>query len=337
MKQEKPQLMTQPGICAKCGSSLRAGAQFCPACGGKVQVERAGKNPKKLWKTLGMIGLIAGGIAALVLIVSLVLSSLGLTGPGTNTALAVVRSAAKGSFRVEAEGSVGSADLELSLDTELDLKQQTMASLGAITADCGRNSFDFDFSSLNGEAVLTPANEGYDENSVEDVLDYCAAEFSEAEMAYLGELLEDAFNHLDGDTYEEELLRCTIGTLKLLNNKAWLKEHANYKKTLEQGVKIHNYEVDLFEFAAAILENYAPAYDDPDLVEDACDALRDAGREVDGCMVQLRVGIRRGRIHHMELEAEADFLPDIQLRIDFSQYGECEVNTRQVQKILDMA
>jgi hypothetical protein len=332
MKHEKPQVMTQPGICAKCGNSLRPGAQFCPACGSKVQVEAVGKSHKKLWKTLGTIGIIVGVIAVLVLIASVVLSSIGLAGPGTKTTVAAVRSVAAGSFSVEAEGSIGSADLEMSLDSELDLKQQTFASLGSITADCGRNSYDMDLGILNDESALVSA----DDNAIEDVLDYCAAEFSEREMERLGELLEDVFAGLEGNVNEEQLLRCTIGTLKLLNDKSWLKDHANYKLTREKGVKVHNYEVDLFEFAADVLENYAPAYDDPDLVEAACDALRDIGDEMDDCQVQLRVGIRRGRIDHIALEAEADFLPDIQLRFAFSEYGSCEVNTKQVRKVLEM-
>lgn len=330
MKKETPQVVTQPGVCAKCGGSLRAGAQFCPACGSKVQVEQAGRSPKKIWKTLGVIGIIAGGIAALVLIVSIVLSSLGLTGPGTKTVIAAVKSAMEGSFRVEAEGSIGSADLELDLDTELDWKQQTFASLGAITADCGRTSYDFDFAVLNEESVLQ------NEYALEDVLDYCAAEFSADEMEQLGEMLEDVFAGLDGEVREDLLLNCTIDTLKLLNNKSWLKDHANYKKTREEGVTVHNYDVDAFEFVADVLENYAPAFRDEDLVTEACDALRDAGDRVDGCQVQFRVGIRRGRIYHIELEAEADFLPEIQLQFVFSEYGTCEVSIKQVQKILNM-
>lgn len=332
MKKETNKIVTQPGVCVKCGGMLRAGAVFCPACGTKVQVEKAGTSYKKLWKTLGTVGLIAGGVAAFVLIISVVLSALGLTGPGTNTAIAAAKSAAEGSFRMEAEGSVGSADLEMRLDTELDLKQQTVASLGTITADCGSDSCEFDLGYLNGESALTTA--GY--YDMDYVLDYCAAEFSEAEMMRLGQLLEDAFAGLDGDTDEEQLIRCTVETLKLLNNKSWLKENANYKKTREQGVKIHSYDVDLFAFAAALLENYGPAFQNPDLVEDACDALLDAGDELDGCRVQLRVGIQKGRIHHVELEAEADFLPDIQLQFMFSDYGVCEVNSRQIKKLLNM-
>ena len=330
MKNEKPQVLTQPGICAKCGGPLRAGAQFCPACGSKVQVEKTGKSRQKLWKTLGTIGLIAGGIGALVLIVSVVLSSLGVTGPGTNTAIAAVRSAAEGSFRVEAEGRIGSADLEMELGTELDLKQQTFASFGSLTADCGRDTYDLRLGSLNGESALVSADD------LQDVVDYCAAEFSEEKMNCLGELLEDAFADLDSETDEEYLLRCTLNTLKLLNNRSWLREHADYKKTREHGVKIHNYEVDLFEFTAAILENYAPAFEEPDVVEDACSALRRAGEEMDGCTVQLRVGIRRGHLHHIELEAEADFMPDLQLQFVFSEYGACEVNTKRVQEVLNM-
>ena len=107
----------QPGICGKCGGALRPGAQFCPACGSKVQMETVGKSPNKLWKTLGTVGIIVGVAAVLVLVGSVVLSSLGLSGPGTKTAAAMVKGAAAGSFAVEAEGRIGNADLELELES----------------------------------------------------------------------------------------------------------------------------------------------------------------------------------------------------------------------------
>lgn len=332
MAKKSSEIVTQPAVCSHCGGSLRPGAKFCPACGKEVPVEKPSKPSKKFWKGLGIAGLIVGGVGLFVLIVSLVLSGLGLTGPGTSTVLAAIRSAGSGAFRTELEISVGQADFEGELSTELDLQAQSLASLGTVTAECGSLACAMEYAALNGESAMV--SEGNDD-ALEAILERCAGEFSEAELMkleyYLGEYLDD---DLEAYLDVNEVGSCAVTAMKKLNNKSWLREHAGYSRSRSGGVTVHSYEMDLFAFVPAVLECFAPAFDE-DYLEALCCAIEDAGEALDGCEIRLQIGTRRGKLDHLELSAEGDFMPEIKISTVFSEYGTCEVNTRQVKKVLD--
>lgn len=359
-RQEQPKVP-----CPFCGQPVRSGVKFCNHCGASVLTEAVAAPttpparttaaaPKKIpdlkekWqevtsghkKLITWIGLGLGGLVALILIVSLIASLFGFSGPftklakGTNALIKAKSFTAD--FAFEGEGE----EIEGTLQLQYNLKKREVTMLVEYSID-GEDYVVGIYDEYFIEEL--PSGRVYAEDigdQLDQIFDNLEDMEDEVDPEELLENMVDSImqnGELEDIIDEDQLIVCLKKLMRKCNTSGWLRKNAGYTTKLEKGMTMHVFKPKLDRLATAALEVLEPAFEDEDDYEDALEAIEDSEDEINAIDVEFAFGLRLGKLARITFDVEVEDEGSYSGEINFSKIGTTRVDTDRLEDMLDDA
>lgn len=333
--------------CIHCSSEIPADSVFCMECGAPVAprpapvvppapvpspvpspaptyVAPSAGKPRRAKKWLPFA--ILGGVAIVVVVVLLIV----LLGGKTMPQEALTNLIEKGNFTLELRAMGNTAEIQVDIDW--DKEDLTIYA---------ESDGEFVFAIYDGYYIYEYYNYYYDYYyyDVQDISDEIEiffdnyASVNQIDWDDLADLLEDTTGEDASDYVDlDQMADCLETFLNKLENKSWLKKNAGYSTKKQDGVTLHIYEPDLNKLASAVLNIFAPCFEDEDLYEYAMEFLDDYEAALEDINITLTLGVRKDYLVSAELKVSG-----VKIKASIDKIGSTRIDLDELEEILEDA
>lgn len=336
-------------ICNYCRAEIPDESTFCPICG-QAQAAAAAPEPAsdpvpetcvpvKTQKKNRKLGLLLGGIGLLLVVaVVLVFLCIYLRYSGPVTDIVGGFSDLEGNFtaKITITPAKGKAsELELLWDSDLENEKLNLYLTGEVDGEYGEMAlYEGEFVSGSGSRFAS-----YD---ISEEMDIFYELYNDADWDDLD--WETILNTIEDDLYDEALEyvdfealnECLVDYYESLNDEEWLVENAGFSEEKEDGVTYYTFDLDLYDFADASLEQFEPVFREEEDFEDLCAGLEEMPNYLNKMDLELIFALDGGDLQSVEIKVAAQGESG-SILVEFSDVGSTEIDVDRIEYMLDQA
>lgn len=292
------------------------------------------EEPRRKRKLPVILAIIAG-VLVLAITAGLLTNWYGLYGPGTKIILGTGKLLRCESFTLQVETV-----------TQLSIRSDPTTSTSTIQVQMDYDREDLTVVIFEDEGTVTGAiYHGYyikylsSKNSytAKDISDDIEALFDGADNLDLESLLlELGGQELYDSVSITKLKRSLLSLFAKSNNDRWLEENTGFTAQRLDRVTTYTFHPELYRLCGAVLEEFEPAFRDPDDYDAWVDSLEDMESVMDALDVKVSLDLQKGRLTAASMALDTNLI-DVSMDMKISKTGTTVINTKNLDSILSKA
>ncbi len=241
-------------------------------------------------------------------------------------------------MQIEADGQV----IEATMQFAVDLSKRELTMVIEMEMDGQKASMalynGYMITEENGQVMCQDMRE--DLNAIFDAYEEAMADMGKEEInledmdweALIKQIAGEDVN-MDEVIHTDKITPCLLAFLNKFNDVEWLEENAGYKQKEKDGVILHKYDVNLYDFIMASVKEFKDIFVNPEDYREMIDAMEEDKGEIDGYNIQFAFGIKDEKLFSLELEVE----DIVAVRAELSKPNKTDIDTEALQDMLDKA